>query len=121
MHGGVPEGHLRFDADDADDTEPGCNAYRVVDQRRFADAGRAGEQDGSGDATLGVTEELIDDRPFDAAADEEACSNEPEAQERARRSCHGSVDGHGWAGRPRATRQTPRNADVGSGTRAAGE
>ena len=55
VHGRVPEGHLRFDADDAHDTEVGCDVDRVVDQRRFADASGAGEQDGSGDATLGVT------------------------------------------------------------------
>ena len=48
-----------------------ATSTRVVDQRRFADARRAGEQDGGGDATLGVTENLIDDGPFDGAADEE--------------------------------------------------
>ena len=71
VHGRVPEGHLRFDADDAHDTEVGCDVDRVVDQRRFADASGAGKQDGSGDATLGVTQEPIDDGPFAGAADEE--------------------------------------------------
>ena len=70
VHRRVPEGHLRFDADDADYTEVGCDVDRVVDQRRFADARGAGEQDGGGDPTLGVTQELIDDDPFDGAADE---------------------------------------------------
>jgi hypothetical protein len=71
VYGRVPERHLRFDADDADYTELGRNAYRVVDQRGLPDTRRAGEQGGSRDASLGVMEELIDDSPFDGAADEQ--------------------------------------------------
>ena len=45
VHCRVPEGHLRFDADDADDTEAGSDVDRVLDQRRLPDAGGAGEQE----------------------------------------------------------------------------
>ena len=37
---GVPEGHLRFDADDADDPEAGSAVDRVLDQRGLPDARR---------------------------------------------------------------------------------
>jgi hypothetical protein len=49
----------------------GRDVDRVVDERRFADARGAREQDSAGDATRRVTEELIDDGPFGGAADEE--------------------------------------------------
>ena len=84
VHAGVPEGHLRLDADDADDTEVGCDVDRVVDQRRLADARRAGEQKRTGGATLGVTEERVDDGPFGGAADEELPSSDPDLTRRHR-------------------------------------
>ena len=69
---GVPERHLRLDADDVNDTEAGCDVDSVVDQRRLADARRTTEQERTGGAPLGVSEEQFVDRgPFGDAADEE--------------------------------------------------
>ena len=70
VHCRVPEDHLRFDADDADDTEAGCAVDRVLDQRRLPDAGGAGEQERAGDAAFGVAEECVDRGALGGAADE---------------------------------------------------
>ena len=69
MHAGVIEGHLRFDAGDADDTEVGRCVDRVLEQRGLPDARRAGEQQRTGDAAFGVAEECVDRGALGGAAD----------------------------------------------------
>ena len=71
VHCRVPEGHLRFDTDDADDTEAGSAVERVLDQRRLPDAGGAGEQQRTGDAAFGVAQQCVDDGALSEATDEE--------------------------------------------------
>ena len=70
VHCRVPEVHLRFDADDADDTEAGSAVDRVPDQRRLPDAGGAGEQECTGDAAVGVAQECVDRGALGGATDE---------------------------------------------------
>jgi hypothetical protein len=70
VHCRVPEDHLRFDADDADDTEAGSTVDRVLDQRGLPDAGWAGEQQRTGDAAFGVAQECVDRGALGGATDE---------------------------------------------------
>ena len=77
VHCRVPEDHLRFDADDADDTEAGSAVDRVLDQRGLPDAGGAGEQERTGDAAFGVAQECVDRGALGGATDEKVAPMRP--------------------------------------------
>ena len=77
VHCRVPEDHLRFDADDAHDTEAGSDLDRVLDQRGLPDAGRPGQQQRTGDATFGVAQQCVDRGALGGATNEKVAPMRP--------------------------------------------
>ncbi len=72
VHGGVPEGHLRLDADEVQTRELGRGVDRVLHERGFLpDPGWTRQEEPAGDAALGVAEQVVDRGPFRSATNEE--------------------------------------------------
>jgi hypothetical protein len=77
VHCRVPDDHLRFDADNADDTEAAAGIDRVLDKRGLPDAGGAGDQERTGDTAFGVGQERVDRGALGSPTDERVALMRP--------------------------------------------